>query len=126
MKIRVQLPVEYGILFLYDPYGDPEIPQDTGAAPITFTDSCICFQVASYVDGDADVTVSDLPFAENVPPAFSGKMQVPSKNIALIDVSSNYYCILRLKTNLADVAIWAYEDNEAEMSWIQINEIDLF
>jgi hypothetical protein len=126
MKIRVQLPLEHGILFLYDPYSDPEIPKDTGASPVTSTDSCICFQVASYVDGDADVTLSDMPVAEGVSPAFSGRIQVSSKNISLTDVPGNYYCILKLKAKIADINIWNYKEDDIERSWIQINEIDLF
>lgn len=126
MKIRVQVLLEHGILFLYDPYGDAEIPSDTGAAPITFTDSCVCFQVAAYVDGDVDVTMSDQAFAEPVSPTFSGRIKATTGHISLTDVPGNYYCILRTKTDYADIDIWNYEQDGIDMSWIRVQEIDLF
>ena len=126
MKIRVQVPLKYGILFLQDPYGDPEIPEDTGAAPITFTESCVCFQVAAYIDGDTDVTLSDEAYAGHALPSFAGKIHTPGKHISLTDVPGSHYCILALKSSSADIIIWNHDENGVEASWIQISELDLF
>ncbi len=125
MKIHVQVPLEYGILFLHDPYGEAEIPSDTGAAPITFTDTCICFQVAQYVSGDADVTLSDQPFDDSTPVTFSRRIQTPKKYISLTDVPVNYYFLYRLKDVFAEIRIWNYTDAGKEKSWIQVSELDL-
>ena len=126
MKIHVQVRLEYGILFLNDPYGEAEIPSDTGAAPITFTDTCICFQVAQYVSGDADVTLSDQPFDESTPPTFSRRIATPTKYISLTDVPVNYYFMHRLKGDFADIGIWNYTEEDMEKSWVQVRELDLF
>jgi hypothetical protein len=126
MKIHIQTPLQYGILFLYDPDSKPEIPPDTGAAPVTFTDTCICFQVAAYVDGDADVILSDEPFDDTTPPTFSRRIAAPTKYIALTDVPVNYYLVHRLKADFADIRIWSYVEDGSEKSWVQISKLDLF
>ena len=127
VKIRVQVGLEHGVLFLYDAYEDPEIPPDTSAAPFTYTDTCICFWAAHYVDGEADVTLSDQPFsAETRSPDFLKQISVPSRSIVLADTSTNYYCMLRLKVELAEVSIWNVEDDGSQASWVQILELDLF
>jgi hypothetical protein len=126
MKIHVQVPLEYGILFLHDPYGEAEIPSDTGAAPITFTDTCVCFQVAQYVSGDADVTLSDRPFDDSIPVTFSRRIQTPKKYISLTDVPVNYYFLYRLKYDFADIRIWNRTEGGQEKTWVQVTELDLF
>jgi hypothetical protein len=126
VKIQVQVSLEYGILFLYDPYNEPEIPLDTGAAPITHTDTCVCFQVRAYVDGDAEVTISDQPLSSLLVPTFVGQISAPSQCISLVDVSTNYYCLLKLVNIFAKVKIWSVIDQGIEKSWIQISNLDLF
>lgn len=126
MKIEVQISLEYGIMFLHDPYNDVEFPKDTGAAPITYTDSCICFQVASYIDGDAKVTLSSDPYDASIAPNMSRRILSKSKFIGLTDVPVNYYGIIALKNQYADVKIWNYLESEYELSWIQIENLDLF
>lgn len=125
MRIHIQVSLEYGILFLYDPHSKLEIPPDTGAAPITFTETCICFQVAAYVDGDANVTLSDQPF-DSTSPTFSRRIATPTKYISLTDVPVNYYFLHRLKADFADIRIWNYTDAGMEKSWVQVSELDLF
>lgn len=126
MKIRVQVALEHGIMFLYDPYADTEIPKDTGAAPITATENCVCFQVASYVDGNADVILSDLPLTDVPQENFSSRIDTPSKHISLTDVPVNYYTILKLQNNFANIKIWNFVEEGFERSWVQITNLDLF
>jgi len=125
MKIQIEILLEYGIMFLHDPYGDVEFPQDTGAAPMTFTDSCIGFQVASYVDGNAHVTLSDNYYSEEIRPSFSKKVACLSKFISLTDVSVNYYAMLALRDSFAEINIWNFEFNGEEYSWVQIENLEL-
>jgi hypothetical protein len=125
MKVHVQVSLQYGILFLYDPDGKPQIPSDTGAAPITFTDTCVCFWVADYVTG-ADVTLSNRPFDDSTPPTFSRRIITPTKYISVSDVPVNYYFLHRLKTDFADIDIWNYMENGREKSWVQISGLDLY
>lgn len=125
MRIRIETSLMHGILFLYDPYGDPEFPKDTGASEITFTDSCICFQVPSYVDGETDVTISDNGLFDSAP-VFSSRIITPKKYIALADSFSNYYAIIKLKYNFTNINIWNSEYSDQESSWIQIVDVDIF
>ncbi|HEV2818697.1 MAG TPA: hypothetical protein VGW40_15915 [Allosphingosinicella sp.] len=126
MRIHIQVSLEYGILFLHDGYGEVEFPPDTGAGPITFTDTCVCFQVAHYVDGDADVTLSDQPFDDSTPPTFFKIIQIPQKYISLTDVPVNYYFLHHLKSDFSQIKIWNYTEKGQEKSWVQISELDLF
>jgi hypothetical protein len=126
MKIKIEVSLEYGIMFLHDPYNDVDFPEDTGASPITFTDSCICFQVASYINSDAKVTLSSDPYDTSITPDISHRILTKSKFIGLTDVPVNYYGIIALKNEYADIKIWNYVENEQESSWIQIGNLDLF
>lgn len=127
MQIRVQVGLEHGIFFLCDAYSDPEIPPDTGAAPFTYTDTCICFWSTHYVDGTADVTLSDQLFnIDDRSPDFVKKIRTPSKVIALSDSSLNYYCMLKLRDEYATINIWNFELNGHRASWVQVFELDLF
>lgn len=126
MRIQVQVSLRYGVLFLSDPYGDPEIPADTGAAPITSTSTCICLQVASYVDGDANVILSDKSYSDDVNPTFSRKIASASKYVSVTDVAVNYYCILRLMDEYADINIWEIENDDDRMSWVQVKNLETF
>jgi hypothetical protein len=127
VQIRVQVGLEHGVFFLYDAYEDPEIPPDTGAAPFTFTDSCICFWAEHYVDGEADVILSDQPFSAEVrPPDFMKQISIPSGHITLADADPNYYCILRVKGKSANISIWNSEIDNRRASWVQISDLDIF
>lgn len=126
MKISIQVSVEHGVLFLYDPYEGYEIPSDTGAGEFTYTDSCICFWVPSYIDGNARVTVSDLPFSKERGPDFARTIKSSGKSIGLADPIGNYYCLLRLTDNFASINIWNYERRNRKLSWVQIKNVDIF
>jgi hypothetical protein len=126
MQITVQVLLEHGIMFLYDPYAEVKIPSDTGASPITYTENCICFQVAPYVDGQAHVILSDEGFDGIKEPTFTIDLPAPSKYISLTDVPVNYYGMLRLKGDTASINIWNYEENGSERTWVQITNLDTF
>ena len=74
VKIDLRVPLEHGVLFLTDPYAEPEFPADTGAAPVTATQSCVAFWVSHYVDGEAEVTLTDLHPPNSVAPDFVGEI----------------------------------------------------
>jgi hypothetical protein len=126
MKIHIQISLEHGALFLHDGYGEVDIPPDTGAAPFTFTDTCVCFWVPDYGSGTADVVLSDQPFRNPSPPTFTGRIKAPKKYIALTDVPVNFYFLHHLKTDLAGIHIWNYTEDGEEKFWVQISQLDLF
>lgn len=126
MKIEIEVFLEQGILFLYDPYEEPEVPEDVALAPVTYTSSSICLQVPPYVDGPCHIVVSEQPFAGNMEPTVSHRINTPNRYISLTDTPLNYYCNLLLKHDYADVNIWNVIGNNSEMSWIQIRNLDVF
>ena len=82
--------------------------------------------MAAYVDGEANVTLSDQPFPEQDIPVFSGNIITKNKYISLVDTSTNYYCILRLLDDIAEINIWNVSRGDSELSWVQFNNLDLF
>ena len=126
MQIRVQTPLEHGVLFILDPYGDAKIPEDTGATAITFTRSCVCFPVTSHVDGEADVIITNRPMSGRGNPSFYGVIEAKGKYISLLDSRDNYYCLLRLTDEHADVHIWSYHEDGADRTWVQISNLEIF
>jgi hypothetical protein len=126
MQITVRVSLEHGVMFLYDPYAEVEIPPDTGAAPITVTHTCLCFRVAPYVDSEAHVTLSDEPFDPNIKATFAADLSVPNKYIALSDSQINYYGSLRVLNDVAKVFLWNYEEEDMEKTWIQVANLAIF
>ena len=126
MKIQLQIPLEYGLLFLSDPYGDDEIPPDTAAAPVTYTETCVALQITPYVDGEADITLSNVKFPEARDPIFSGAILVPSKTISLSDPNRFHYCMLPITETSCRVTAWDYEDGNERKLWVTISNVTLF
>jgi hypothetical protein len=123
MKIRVQTSLEHGILFLFDPYGKTEIPSDTGLEKITFTSNCVAFHTLHYVDGEADIVISDIPFGNSDRCDYSGRITCESQKISLTDTSGNNMSILSLDDDSADIEIWYYGNLSV---WIQIKNLSIF
>lgn len=123
MKIRIQIGLEHGVLFLFDPHAEPEIPLDAGAATVTSTETCIAFQALHYVDGEADVTISDAPFSGDAKSSYDKRILCLSKSVAVIDDNGNRLSVLSVVDKYADVKIWYYEDLSV---WIQIVNLYVF
>jgi hypothetical protein len=83
-RFQLQLSVEHPVLFLSDPTKEETVPPDTGAAVVTATDDCVCFWVQPYIDGEAQVTLSDQPCKDGEA-CFSGTMSTPGRVVALSD-----------------------------------------
>jgi hypothetical protein len=126
MKIQIQVALEHGVMFLYDPYGAVDIPPDTGASPITLTKNCVCFQVRPFVDGEAHVTLSNSIAPLEIDADLTYTLPTASNHIALTDVPLNYYGLLRVKGEESTVRIWNYEECGVEMTWIQLTDLELF
>lgn len=126
MKIQIQTALEHGVLFLLDPYGEVEIPPDTGAAPVTITDTCIAFHVRDYLDGDVDVTVSNEACAGQAQAEFSGTLHVPNKVVSILDSRQFYYCMLPVLNENPRITLWRYGEESLEEAWIKIDDLDLY
>jgi hypothetical protein len=125
MKIQLELLVEHGVLFISDPYQDDDVPQDTAAAPITFTDTCIAFHVRPYVDGEVHITVSNEDFDGVDIPVFAGFIDTPSKNISISDSHRVLYSMLPVKGQRTHIEIWYYGQNNDRV-WVKTNDLKSF
>lgn len=125
MKMQLQIPLEYGLLFLSDPYGEDEVPPDTGAASVTFTDTCVAMQTPAYVDGDADIIISDLELSDEGKHIFSGAIEVPSQIISLSDPKRFNYFMLPLSEPYCSVNVWEYNRGNNRKIWVTLTNIDL-
>lgn len=112
-------------MFLSDPYSDVSVPEDTGTGPVTFTDDCIAFHVTPYVDGDADVTISNETPDSTFEKMFSGNLQCSSKFVSLSDSNVTNYCILRTIVDTLVVEVW-HSDGESRRVWIKVDQLDIF
>lgn len=126
MKMQLQIPLEYGLLFLSDPYADDEVPSDTGAAPVTYTDTCVALQITSYVDGEADVTLSDQDFVSEGKQIFSGNIKIPSQVISLSDPNRFNYFMLPLSQPICFITVWEYRGFSGRKLWATLSNIALF
>lgn len=126
MKVQLQIPLEYGLLFLSDPYSDAEVPWDTGGAPVTYTETCVALQVTPYIDGEADIVLSNALFSTSQNPIFSGNILVPSKIISLSDPYRFNYCMLPLGEPSCRLTVWEYGERAERKLWVEISNIQLF
>ena len=125
VKIDVRVPLEHGVLFLSDPYAEVEVPSDTGAALVTGTRSCVAFAVTGYVDGEADVTLTDLRPPTGKAPSFTARLDTNSKVVGLSDSTGFNWAMLPVKGETAMLEIWHGVLGEDRV-WVRIEGIDSF
>jgi hypothetical protein len=126
MKMQLQIPLEYGLLFLSDPYAEDQVPPDTGVASVTYTDTCIALQVPAYVEGEADITLSDAEFTDQGHRIFSGTLRIPSQVISLSDPNRFNYLMLPIDQPFCLVTVWQYWEDANRKLWITLSNIALF
>ena len=73
----------HGVLFISDPSGREELPPDTSAAAVTFTDSCIAFWAMHYVDGPVSLRLISRQEETQLSPAFTGRLYTPSGRVCV-------------------------------------------
>jgi hypothetical protein len=118
-RFQLQLSVQHPVLFLSDPTGDETVPLDTGAAVVTATDDCVCFWVQPYVDGEAQVTISDQPCEDGVA-CFSGTISTPGKIVTLSDSNKFAYLNMPVKDVQTRFDVWASDATQPELTWIRL------
>ncbi len=107
------------MLFLSDPTVEETIPSDTGAAVVTATEDCVCFWVQSYVDGEAQVTISDQP-CENGVPYFNGTIQSPGKVLSFSDSNRFAYLNVPVQGVETQIEMWASDAADPKWTWIRL------
>jgi hypothetical protein len=118
-RFQIQLAVEHPVLFLSDPTGDETIPSDTGAAVVTATENCVCFWVQPYVDGEAQVTISDQPCEDGIA-CFSGTISTPGKIVTLSDSHRFAYLNVPVHGVETPIDVWASDAASPEWTWIRL------
>lgn len=79
----------HGIVFLFDPKMDVDIPPDTGAGPILYTDNCVSLWTIHEDDGKVELTITDEESRHGLTLRFDGRLRTESGRIAWNDSSAN-------------------------------------
>ena len=125
VKIDVRVPLEHGVLFLTDPYAEVEVPPDTSAALVTSTSSCTAFIVSCYVDGEAEVTLTDLRPPTDRGPSFTTRLATHSKVLGMSDSSAFNWILMPVKEEWVTLEFWHDVFGEDRV-WVRVKEIDSF
>lgn len=123
MKLKLQIDSRHGVFFLGDPVAEIEFPEDVAAGKVTYTETCVAIQVPNYVDGQAEIVLSDKEFTSGAKPLFSGSLQVPSKVLTLSSASFDY-CQLPLTDTCADIDVWYYGATN-DKPWVRVRNVNL-
>jgi len=118
-KFHLEIAVEYPVLFLADPTVEESVPSDVAAAAVTATDDCICFLVQPYVDGDAQITISDQPCKNGVA-CFSGTIGTPGKTVTLSDSNRFAYLNVPVEGTETRVDVWVSDAAQPEWTWVRL------
>lgn len=76
MRISRQISSSHGVLFICQDDGSENVPEDTSASLVTYTDNCIAFWVIPEVDGKLDIGVIQKEEDTKLGKIFSGQLKL--------------------------------------------------
>ena len=125
-KIEVNLPSEYGIMFLYDSEVNPTFPVNAGSEPITHTSTCLAFSVLIYVDGDAKIVLCNSAADISMKEYFAGEIECASKSLSLYDPNGFAFASIPLKAAFARVSLRMSEERNPDTVECVIENMETF
>jgi hypothetical protein len=126
INIKIDISSEYGIMFLYDRFSQPDIPLNAGSLPLMSTSNCVAFNVLTYVDGDASIKIGNQLSSINFIEYFSGEILCPSKSISLLDHNGFAYASVPLNSSVAILSIMMSEEKNPEFVECVIKNMFIF
>lgn len=114
-RIELNLSSEYGVMFLHDAAVTPSAPKDAGTKPVTWTSSCLAFNILIHVDGDAKVILSDGSDGHSWKEYFSGKINCPSKALSLTDHNEFAFASVPLEDSFAKISLRMSEEKNPDV-----------
>jgi hypothetical protein len=107
------------IIFIVDPTHDSQVPDDTGAALVTATSSCIAVGTAESSHGETSVrlgTIIQDPVGQLV---FDGSLETPGRRLSVENSWLEEILSTNVENAVTRVRIWANDLNEPDVILIE-------
>ena len=110
------------IIFVADPDNKYEVPNDTGAALVTHSGSCIAVGALAEMDGETTVSIETGERTANLQIAYTGTIDTPNRKIAVIDVSGKTWIICSVQRATTHVTIRVNDPSEPDRIAIVLDQ----
>lgn len=104
--------IPHGVVFLYDPSMIVDVPEDTGAAPILYTDDCVSIWTLQEDDGKVLLTLSDEMENAHGHRVFEGVLKTDGKRLAFNDSGVNPLLELAVSGNWTKVSLFTNDSTQ--------------
>jgi len=112
MEARLAPP--HSIIFVYDPSGAVEVPDDIGAGLVSATDSCVAVGTLAEMDGETTIRLAPDFAAPEGEIAFEGTIKTPGGTVA-INTSLGEQVVAIPVGPAAHITVWANDASEPDL-----------
>lgn len=105
-RITKQATIPHGVVFLYDPSMIVDVPDDTSAAPVLYTDNCVSIWTLDEDYGEVLLTISDELADIQGSRVFDGVIETSGKLLAFSDSGANSLLELPVSETLTRISLF--------------------
>lgn len=98
--------IPHGVVFLYDPTMIVDVPEDTGSAPILYTNTCVSIWTVQEDDGEVLLTLSDDIADAYRRPVFEGIVETEGRRLAFNESGVNSILEIGVSGTLTKVSLF--------------------
>ena len=127
LELKVELPLEYGVVYLADSQYPHEIPGDAGHQTVSHSDTCVYLSLMSYVDGNSTIYLSNNSnyIFENGS-EYVLKILCNSKVLCLYDHNGFKFACIPVSDTTVELNIELSHSENPETAFIRIDSISYF
>lgn len=116
----VSLSPPNSVVFVVDPTAPYEVPQDIVSNLVGYTRSCISIGTLAEMDGETSITLGRVASIAQKECIFSGELETPGHEIAVIDSSANKLLSQPVRTSVTRIRIYVNDLSEPNSIAIEI------
>lgn len=103
---------ENSIVFVADPSNDYDVPEDTGAALVTATPTCMAIGTLAQMDGKTTITLGGPGTRVSGELIFQGLLKTPGRKVAILQVPGTVVLEMKVPKDGTGIKVWANDLRE--------------
>jgi hypothetical protein len=118
-RIKKTLAPPNSVIFVADPSRPYNVPEDSGAALVASTPSCISIGTLAEMDGKTTIELGNTIENTTGMLKFDDEIETPGLKIAVIDAETNSLIEMAVSYNRTNIRVWVNDLNEPDHIIIQ-------
>lgn len=122
-KAIIEITSEYGVMFLHDSKEEPKLIEFIERTPISSDGLSLMFRVQIYVDGESNISISEMGSTSVDGEALEFTIRAESRSVSLSDHTGFVYLNIPLRKNLAAGTIKYDNIKHPNKIYIELSDI---